>query len=61
MAMIARVRGVIALETPVGEMLKVAGSISTGTIVAPHSLTANQMTMKVWAGTMTSLPCLRHF
>ncbi len=54
--MMARVRDVKAAGTRRGSMLWVLRFGSTGTGVAPHWLTANQVAMKVFDGTMTSSP-----
>ena len=55
-ATIARVRGVIFFSTSAGSMLKLSGSQSTNTGVAPHSVAPQAVAMNVLTGMMTSSP-----
>src|ERR1700755_3668277 len=54
--MIARVRGVIARSAAVGSRLRVPGSTSANTGVAPQCQTALAVAMNDSDGTMTSSP-----
>ena len=55
----ARVRGVMAASMAAGEMLNVAGSMSTKTGVPPALWIAPAVAKKVNGGVMTSSPGLR--
>jgi hypothetical protein len=50
----ARVRGVIAASIEAGSMLKVSGSISTNTGVAPQYRMTFAVAMNEWLTVMTS-------
>ena len=54
--MIARVRGVMARSAASGSRLKVSGSMSANTGVAPHCHTELAVAMKDSDGTITSSP-----